>query len=237
MSWLRLAPPLLALTLIGLPLCAHGQRQPRTQGIESGDYVWNEPSPTVLEALRLKGNIVEGAKLYTERCTGCHLPSGSGLSDGTYPQLAGQHRAVVIKQFLDILEGRRENAIMYRFARGLTEPQKLADLALYIRFLKIPRKNGRGPGHNLERGKELYERDCASCHGASGEGDAEKFFPVVAGQHYEYLLRQIHHIADGRRRNANPEMVEVVRIYSDRDREAVIDYMSRLEWPERQEAP
>ena len=67
-----------------------------------------------------------------------------------------------------------------------------------------------------------------------GEGDQAKFYPVLAGQHYKYMLRQITDIRDGRRRNANPEMVEVVKKYTDEDLSAVVDYMSRLEWPERQ---
>ena len=144
---------------------------------------------------------------------------------------------MVIKQVVDILDGRRDNAIMYRYAKGLGDAQKLADVSLYVSFLKIRRNNGKGPGHDLERARELYDRDCVRCHGARGEGDAAKYYPVLAGQHYEYLLRQTDHIADGRRRNANPEMVEVVAPYSDRDREAVADYMSRLEWPERHESP
>ena len=34
-------------------------------------------------------------------------------------------------------------------------------------------------------------------------------------------------------RNANPDMVKVVKTYSDDELQAVVDYMSRLEWPER----
>jgi cytochrome c553 len=71
------------------------------------------------------------------------------------------------------------------------------------------------------------------CHGDHGEGDTAKFYPVLAGQHYKYMLRQITDIRDGRRRNANPEMVKVVKQYEDADLDAVVDYMSRLEWPER----
>ena len=71
-------------------------------------------------------------------------------------------------------------------------------------------------------------------HGDYGEGSAEKFYPVLAGQHYKYMLRQITDIRDGRRRNANPDMVKVVKNYSDEELSAVVDYMSRLTWPERQ---
>jgi len=71
------------------------------------------------------------------------------------------------------------------------------------------------------------------CHGPNGEGSEKDFYPVLAGQHYEYLLRQIRDIAALKRRNANPDMVKVVKGYSDADLQAVVDYMSRLSWPAR----
>ena len=49
------------------------------------------------------------------------------------------------------------------------------------------------------------------CHGVNGEGNKEKFYPVIAGQHYKYLLRQMTEIRDGKRRNANPDMVKIIK--------------------------
>jgi cytochrome c553 len=186
-----------------------------------------------MEALAFEGDVENGKEAY-EICSACHLPNGSGRPDGTFPQLAGQHTTVLIKQIADIREGLRDNPIMYPFAKTLTDPQELADVAAYVETLPIPTDNGRGPGTNLEQGTTLYARDCVQCHGANGEGSAEKFYPVLAGQHYKYLLRQIGDIAAGRRRNANPDMVKIVADYSPEELEAVVDYMSRLRWPERE---
>ena len=77
----------------------------------------------------------------------------------------------------------------------------------------------------------MYEKDCVICHGNKGQGDAEKFFPLVAGQHFKYLLRQAVSIRDGQRGNANPDMAKVLKPYSDGDLEAVADYMSGLAAP------
>jgi cytochrome c553 len=140
---------------------------------------------------------------------------------------------VIIKQIADIRAGRRDNVIMYPFAQSLSDQQELADVSAYIQTLPIPTDNGKGPGASLEEGKMLYDRDCVKCHGANGEGDSEKFFPVLAGQHYKYMLRQIGDIAEGRRRNANPDMVEIVKGYTPEQQSAVVDHMSRLTWPER----
>ncbi len=83
----------------------------------------------------------------------------------------------------------------------------------------------------LVLGKQLYERDCASCHGARGEGDAAKFNPMVGAQHYRYLLREVIAIRDGSRGNSNAEMVKVVKPYTPAEIEAVSDYLSQMAPP------
>ncbi|MCP4369308.1 MAG: c-type cytochrome, partial [Deltaproteobacteria bacterium] len=55
-----------------------------------------------LEALNLKGNLEDGAIVYEESCQNCHLPAANGDPAGAYPQLAGQHASVTIKQITDI---------------------------------------------------------------------------------------------------------------------------------------
>jgi cytochrome c553 len=216
-----------------ISITASAQVAPKGAGIESEDYEWNKMEGGEKQlALTLTGNLENGEEAY-EICSGCHLPSGAGRPDGTFPQLAGQHPVVIIKQIADIRAGRRDNPIMYPFATSLSDQQELADVSAYIQTLPIPTDNGRGPGTNLEEGKKLYERDCVKCHGEKGEGDAEKFYPVLAGQHYKYMLRQIGEIAEKKRRNANPDMVKIVEEYSHEERIAVVDYMSRLTWPER----
>ena len=201
-------------------------------GIEAEGYEWNRMEGEKVEALDLAGDAKRGEEAY-EVCSACHLPSGAGRPDGTFPQLARQHSTVLIKQIADIRAGRRDNPIMYPFAVTLVDPQELADVAAYLQTLPIPPGNGTGPGTNLGVGEQLYRRDCVQCHGEQGQGSQEKFYPVLAGQHYEYMLRQIRDIAALRRRNANPDMVKVVKGYKDEELQAVVDYMSRLHWPER----
>jgi cytochrome c553 len=180
------------------------------------------------KALKLKGDPERGRVAY-EVCQGCHRPDGAGRPDGTYPQLAGQHRSVIIKQLTDIRARRRDNPKMHPFAsERLISVAEIADIASYLQTLPMPADNGRGPGVRLELGAQLYERDCRDCHGGRGEGDAAKFYPVLAGQHYPYLVRQTREIRDGMRGNANRDMAKVARSYSDADIEAVADYLSRL---------
>ncbi len=201
-------------------------------GIEEKGYVWNAQEGEKIEALKLKGNAKAGKEAY-EVCGACHLPSGAGRPDGTFPQLAGQHATVIIKQIADIREGLRDNPTMYPFAVTLTDAQELADVSAYIQTLCIPREHGMGSKDPaiLKHGEDLYKKECTTCHGVNGEGDSKKFYPVLAGQHYKYMLRQVTEIRDGKRRNANPDMVKIVKKYNDRDLDAVVTYMSTLTMP------
>ncbi len=83
----------------------------------------------------------------------------------------------------------------------------------------------------VAKGKDLYEKQCKECHGANGEGDKAKFYPVIAGQHYKYLLRQMTEIRDGHRRNANPDMVKVIKPYTDDQLVAISAYQASLKMP------
>jgi cytochrome c553 len=207
---------------------------PKTQGIEGKDYKWNAEGGEKSEALKLKGDKKRGEEAY-EVCGACHLPSGAGRPDGTFPQLAGQHTTVLIKQMADIRAGLRDNPTMYPFAATLTDPQELADAAAYIEALCIPIDHGKYEGADaamqIAKGKELYEKQCLECHGKTGEGQKEKFYPVIAGQHYKYLLRQMTEIRDGHRRNANPDMVKVIKPYTNDQLVAISAYQSSLVMP------
>jgi cytochrome c553 len=192
----------------------------------------------VERALELTPNVENGLEIYRS-CALCHRPEGWGLANGSVPQLAGQHRSVVIKQLADIRAGNRDSLMMIPYAsvEAIGGAQAVADVAGYIDTLEISVANGKGPGNDLELGKRLYGENCATCHGDRGEGVAEKNAPRIQAQHYRYLLRQFGWIQDGKRRNANADMAAQIKEFGDRETQAVLDYVSRLEPPEELQAP
>jgi cytochrome c553 len=178
--------------------------------------------------LKLTPNLKNGRNIF-KTCALCHSPEGWGTKDGHTPEIAGQHSSVIIKQLTDIRHGNRDNPTMLPFTNpDVIDKQDIADVAAYVERLKMSPKNLTGPGDNLKLGEEIYAKECAECHGANGEGNAKEFYPRIHSQNYNYLLRQLLWIKEGKRRNANRNMVKQLQRFTEQELRAVIDYSSRL---------
>lgn len=225
----------ISTTLINTLVIAMGIAGIATSG---ATLAWNEGGGEQEEAMNLTPNRDNGRDVY-EVCAACHLTEGWGTEDGTFPQLAGQHKGVLIKQLADIRARNRDNPTMYPFAlpESIGDAQALADVVSYIQTIPMNPANGVGDGTDLVLGEKLYKDNCVKCHGAKGEGDAAKLYPRIQGQHYKYMLRQFEWIRDGKRRNANPDMVAQIKAFTDKDMRAVIDYVSRSKPPKEDLAP
>jgi cytochrome c553 len=199
------------LLAVGLPLCAVSSPE------------------EINRALHVTPDMANGKKLYA-LCASCHLDNGWGKPDGSFPVIAGQHRSVLIKQLADIRAKNRQNPTMYPFTdpAAIGGVQAISDVTAYIASLPPDPSPGQGDGQQLAHGKEIFQQQCAHCHGAQGQGNEEAFYPRLKGQHYAYLVRQLKWIRDGYRANANPAMVVEVSNLKDSDLEAVADYISRL---------
>jgi cytochrome c553 len=190
------------------------------------------------KAIALEPDLGRGRDIYAD-CAMCHEPEGWGLVAGSTPQIAGQHRTVLIKQLADIRAGHRSANLMLPYAsvEAIGGPQAIADVTGYIDSLEMTVDNGKGDGRNLELGKQVYEKNCMRCHGPTAEGNGEKFIPRLQAQHYKYLLRQFEAIRSGKRHNSDPEMVAQIKDLTDEEIHAVLDYVSRLQPPIELQAP
>lgn len=199
---------------------------------------WDEARLEREEAALLTPDPDNGRIVY-EGCAVCHMPEGWGTPNGAYPQIAGQHHTVTIKQLADIRANNRDNPSMYPFAipEEIGGAQSLADVAAYIETLKMTTATGKGDGTDLPYGESLYRDNCTECHGESGAGSAKEAYPLIQGQHYNYVLRQLKWIQNGKRRNANKDMMKIIEQFGDREFKALADYISRLQPDEEKLSP
>ncbi len=184
---------------------------------------------TVEQAMAATPDLVQGGELY-RNCAVCHSPEGWGTPSGHFPQIAGQHKSVIIKQLTDIHKGNRDNPTMRPFAEPLFSlgPQALADLASYISKLPMTPQNSVGYGAQLAEAKKLYDDNCEECHEANGEGKEDEYYPRIQGQHFSYLERQLHWIKSGKRRNADKKMVKQIQKFNFHQLALLADYVSRM---------
>lgn len=184
------------------------------------------------ETLRVKANPVHGARLFAQ-CVACHGAEGNGETNGSTPRIAGQHFRVIAKQLVDFRHGKRWDFRMEGMAdqHHLGGPQDIADVAIYIAGLTRLGTRGIGSGEFVEEGQRLYVAHCQSCHGRDAEGNPARSIPLLAGQHYAYLMRQMYDAVDGRR-------PALPRLHSQRiapldfqQVRAVSDYLARIGWP------
>ena len=90
------------------------------------------------------------------------------------------------------------------------------------------------PGASNERGELIFSKglpesgviQCNSCHGPDGQGNAQ--FPRLAGQHANYLIRQIKVFQLTEQRPRGALMKQVTHSLSEADAVAVANYIATL---------
>lgn len=186
------------------------------------------------EAAHSKASIDRGAKLY-EPCVRCHGIDGRGLPNGLVPRIGGQHAGVLQKELVDYRHDHRWDPRMEVLSdrHHLFDAQAIADVTAYISQLEPREPSGHGNGDLLVHGAEAYASACASCHGRAAGGEAAHAIPQLAGQHYEYLRRQIYDAVEGRRPNFSQSHIRLLARLDHEDIEAICDYLSRQGGGER----
>ena len=197
-----------------------------------------DPAPT--KALPAKGDPALGReKADSERCIECHGVDGNGAGhsngpEGKFPKLAGQHPDYLLKQIRDFRTGARQHDQMQIMARSVSD-EDVRDIAAYFAS-QSGMKGQDGERHAL--GKSLFENGdparsiaaCISCHGALGKGvEGSALTPVIGGQEWRYLDKQLRDWRSGERRNSpDGAMSQITKTLSDAEIEALANYLSGI---------
>ena len=158
-------------------------------------------------------------------CIACHGPGGNSTQP-LVPRLAGQTARYTYLQLRDFQEGRRSNEQMSPMAAGLSRDE-MRELADYFARQKVAPQPFEADQARAHRGKlKADETLCTMCHlgGFSGQNE----IPRVAGQQYEYVVKQLTDFKARKRTNDAGSMTSVANTLSDADILDLANYISGL---------
>lgn len=167
-------------------------------------------------------------------CFGCHGADGNSTAP-TFPKLAGQNSAYIVKQLKDIKSGARPSPMMAGFAAGLSE-QDMEDLAAFFGAMKTSSADV-ADADLVAKGQAIYSSGvqakgvaaCAACHSPDGAGNGLAGFPAVKGQYAIYVEGQLNAFRSGARANDPSNMMrDIAGKMSDDEIKAVSAFVATM---------
>ena len=178
-----------------------------------------------------KPDLARGQAIATQVCAACHSVDG-GRGSPANPIIAGQHPDYIVKQLAEFKTDKRKNPVMKGFASALSEADMKNVAAFYAGKQAKPgfakSKESVALGEKIYRGgiADKAVPACAGCHSPTGAGIPAQF-PRVGGQHADYTQAQLVAFRAGARNN-NPMMTAIASKMSDKEIQAVSDYLAGL---------
>lgn len=177
---------------------------------------------------------VSGKTLAEQVCSNCHGVTGTATSPN-FPNLAGQQEVYLSAQ-LHALKGhsRRDPAgfeYMWGISRKLSDKQ-VQELTAYFSAQQPRAQPVEGNVAQIEAGRSIFTGGvpakavppCGSCHGPEGLGNAT--FPRLAGQHADYLVKQLTVF---QRTDERPEGSIMKTVAHELTRENIVDVAAFLQ--------
>jgi len=179
------------------------------------------------------GDAARGEAL-TGTCVACHGTDGNSLA-GSFPNIAGQNPAYLLKQLQDIQSGARSAVLMTGILDGMSQ-QDLEDLSAF--YAGQTAGVGAADPALVSLGESIYKAGiarkqvaaCSGCHAPSGDGNGLAGFPKIGGQWAEYTETQLKAFRSGDRRNdGDSKMMRLSAMdLSDEEIAAVSSYIAGL---------
>jgi cytochrome c553 len=177
---------------------------------------------------------VSGYTIAQQVCSTCHGVDGNSVSP-QYPKLAGQNEAYIVQQLNGFKHHLRTDRLAIEIMAGMSRDistEQTKEIAEYFAGQNLINE-GKGVLLETSKGRDIFQNGipdrglpaCASCHGAEAKGQFG--FPRLAGQHKEYLVKQLHVFKDTHGRPDTP-MDLVIKNLSENEIEHVATYLSLL---------
>lgn len=142
---------------------------------------------------------VSATTLAQQVCSNCHGVTGVSVSPN-FPNLAAQPAPYLLAQLQEFKSHDREDPAgfeyMWGISRSLTDEQ-MKGLAEYFSSQAAPPAQRPPRKGDVAHGGEIFRAGvpdhsipaCATCHGTAGQGN--EMFPRLAGQHADYVMKQL----------------------------------------------
>jgi cytochrome c553 len=194
----------------------------RSTTLRVGSLVLLAAMSALVGAEESAGSAQQGKTLaYT--CHGCH---GIDTYKNTYPtysvpKLGGQQAKYIASALQEYASGDRAHSTMHAQASSLSEQDRTA-IAAY--FQGPEPRAGATPVGTPPPSTAL----CVTCHGNDGVGISPDY-PILAGQHRDYLEQALHDYKSGKRKN--PIMSGIVAQVKEEDIPAIANFFASQHSP------
>lgn len=168
---------------------------------------------------------IEAGRAKAEVCVSCHGPSGNATLPGL-PSLAAQPAMHTFLQLVQFRAKRRVDVQMAPFAEKLSD-RDMQDIAAYFAAQKPAPGTHAADNAKAAAGKKTLEANyCGSCHMPDLSGQNQ--IPRLAGQNFQYLVKQLRGLKDGSRRDFDGTMASAAQVLSDNDIENLAHYLASM---------
>lgn len=168
---------------------------------------------------------IEAGRTKSQACAACHGADGNSQS-GQFPNLAGQTWRYIYIQLKDYKEGRRSDPVMTAMVAPLSR-QDMIDIGNYYAAQKVKPSTFKADEAKIKLGKaKADETLCSMCHMGGFAGQNE--IPRVAGQQYDYVVKQMRDFKARTRTNDAGNMTSVAQTLSEADIENLAHFITSL---------
>ena len=177
---------------------------------------------------------VSGETLALQVCSNCHGATGTSTSPN-FPNLAAQQEAYLVAQLSEFKSHSRQDPAGFEYMWGLSHnlsDKQVKELAAHFAAQPPAQQAHEGKPERIAAGKIIFVAGvadkkippCGTYHGAQGQGNAT--FPRLAGQHADYLVKQLTVF---QRTNERPEGAVMKTVAHELTRENILDVAAYLQ--------
>lgn len=182
---------------------------------------------------------VSAVTLAQQVCSNCHGITGNSVSPN-FPNLAAQQSNYLAAQLKVFKSHDRKDPAGFEYMWGLSRfltDEQINGLAAYYSSQKLKPLPPESDPARVAAGKTIFHEGvpgknipaCATCHGQSGQGNDT--FPRLAGQHADYVAKQLEVF---QRTNQRPEGAIMTTVAHELSKDEILNaaaYVQQMRLP------